>query len=155
MNDLYAIAMRLREHGLAEIPGAKSHPLILGMLRLDQAWPEDDSVSWCSAFVNFVAFIAGYERTKHLAARSWLGIGTAVDLPAAEPGDVVILTRAGAPSTPHRGPDGNYFPGHVAFFSALTGGRLHLLGGNQGDRVSISDFEPANVLGVRRLAKIG
>ena len=65
-----------------------------------------------------------------------------IELRAAAPGfDVVILKRGTNP-----------VQGHVGFFAGLQGDRVHLLGGNQGDTVSISSFPVSDVLGVRRLA---
>ena len=137
--------------GVKETPGAVSNPAVLAMLRLDNAWPEGDDVAWCSAFVNYPCHLLRLPRSKNLAARSWLQVGTPVTLLQAEAAfDVVILGRG---VRPHPGPEVIAAPGHVGFFSGLEAdrGRVLVLGGNQGDAVTIAGFPIADVLGVRRL----
>lgn len=120
------------------------------MLRLDHAWPQGDDVAWCSALVNYIAWLLRLPRSKSLAARSWLSVGLPIPLEdAAAENDVVILKR-GAPPQP--GPERLDAPGHVGFFAALEGDRVLILGGNQNDQVSIAVFPAKDVLGVRRLA---
>lgn len=129
--------------GLKETAGVASNPIVLGMLHLDQSWPAGDEVPWCSAFVNYVAWLLRLPRSKSLAARSWLGVGKPILLTEARPGfDVVILSRGDNPTS-----------GHVGFFAAFDSQRrtVTLLGGNQGDQVCLADFDPSRVLGVRRL----
>ena len=134
--------------GEREVEGIGSNPLILAMLRSDQAWPEDDDVPWCSAFVNFVCKLLRLPRSYSLRARSWLQVGVPIPLTDAVPGyDVVILNRGGPPD-----PDVIEAPGHVGFFAALEGPRVWLLGGNQSDSVKVSSYPVKDVLGVRRLA---
>lgn len=128
--------------GIREIPGAGDNPQILAMLRLDDAWPTHDEVPWCSAFVNYVAWLLRLPRSKSLSARSWLGVGKLITLSEARPGfDIVILWRGS--------PEGA--AGHVGFFSGLGEGSVALLGGNQGDSVSVAAYPLGRVLGVRRL----
>jgi uncharacterized protein (TIGR02594 family) len=133
--------------GVREVPGKKNNPLILSMLKLDGAWPEHDEVPWCSAFVNFIAFILGLPRSRSLRARSWLGVGLAVDL--AKVGfDVVILKRGGGIQP---GPEVLDAPGHVGFFAGREPGKIAVLGGNQGDMVSVRLFDESRLLGIRSL----
>jgi uncharacterized protein (TIGR02594 family) len=136
--------------GLKEVPGVASNPLVLGMLRLDVADVQGDDVAWCSAFVNFIAWMLRLPRSKSLAARSWLGIGQPVELRDAKAGfDVVVLQRG---SGPQPGPDVIAAPGHVGFYSGMSGGNVVLLGGNQGDAVTLAQFSSQRILGIRRLA---
>lgn len=138
--------------GRKELPGVATDPLVLAMLQLDSPWVHDDETSWCSAFVNFVAYQLWLPRSKSLGARTWLKVGTPVSSigDARVDADVVILWRG---STPQPGPDVIEAPGHVAFFGGYgTAPRtVRLLGGNQGDMVSIADFPIARILGIRRL----
>jgi len=63
--------------------------------------------------------------------------------------DVVILSRGSGPQ-----PDASVLnaPGHVGFFAGWgTDGRIMILGGNQGDTVSIAPFDVSRVLGIRRI----
>lgn len=149
-----AFDLAQRFTGIKEVPGAVSNPGILAMLQLDGAWPKDDSVPWCSAFTNYIAWLLRLPRSKSLAARSWLAVGRPISIKdALAENDVVILKRGGGP-----GADVLQAPGHVGFFAGVhnpgnvTGGaRVLILGGNQSDSVSVAPFKYADVLGVRRL----
>ena len=141
----YALAQRYV--GLEEVPGIAANPTILKMLQLDQKWPKDDAVPWCSAFLNYVCWQLRLPRSKSLAARSWLGVGTPVKLSDARAGyDVVVINRNGSPDPSTPG------PGHVGFFAGIEDQFVLLLGGNQGDKVSLARFPVSSVLGVRRLS---
>lgn len=143
-----AFVLAQRFVGLAEVAGRVANPQILAMLRLDQKWPIDDSVPWCSAFVNFVCWLLRLPRSKSLRARSWLSVGRPIPLEWAQAGfDVVILKRGLSDA----GPDVQDAPGHVGFFAGQDNEHVLLLGGNQSDSVSIASFPRSRVLGVRRL----
>lgn len=126
---------------MGEVPGARDNTLILAMLQQDNSWVEHDEVPWCSAFVNFVAWLLNLPRSKSLAARSWLIIGIPVDLAQAQPGFDIVVFRRGANPT----------QGHVAFFLDVVDDRVRVVGGNQGNKVSIASFPVEDVVGVRRL----
>ena len=124
--------------GIKEVQGTASNPFILAMLKLDGDWPQNDEVPWCSAFANLICWLLHLPRSKSLAARSWLDVGFAVELDAAQVGfDVVVLSREGG--------------GHVGFYAGRQGGDVLLLGGNQKDSVNVSPFPTSRVLSVRRL----
>lgn len=134
--------------GITEIEGPDSNPLIMAMLTIDDNWPQDDDVPWCSGAMNFVCKLWRLPRSKSLRARTWLQIGEVIQIEDAEPGfDIVILKRAGD----NRGPEVISAPGHVGFFAGLEGDRILVLGGNQGDSISIAYFRRDDLLGVRRL----
>jgi uncharacterized protein (TIGR02594 family) len=144
-----AYELALRYQGLREVPGISSNKQILDMLKLDENWPKDDEVAWCSAFVNFIAWNLRLPRSKSLAARSWLKVGQIIPLDAAKPGyDVVIISR-GEGSQP--GPTVINAPGHVGFFAGVDDAHLYILGGNQNNEVNISPFLKSRFLGIRRL----
>lgn len=135
--------------GLREVAGTAAHPAILAMLRLDAAEIADDETPWCSAFVNHIAWLLRLPRSKSLRARSWLTVGVPVGIGEATSGfDVVVLNRATGSPEPIL--DG---PGHVGWFASLDRleGRVYVLGGNQGDAVSVAPFPASRILGVRRL----
>ncbi len=136
--------------GTKESPGVAANPLILSMLRLDATWPAQDEVAWCSAFVNFIAWLLRLPRSKSLSARSWLKVGEPITIEQAEPGFDIVILRRGVNSP---GPEVLQAPGHVGFFAGLraSDGAVQLLGGNQGNAVSIAAFAAKDVLGVRRL----
>ena len=138
--------------GVAEVSGHVDNPQIMAMLRLDAAWPATEETPWCSAFVSYVCWLLRLPRSKSLAARSWLTVGAAVPLEQAVVGfDVVVLSRGTNPAN-----------GHVGFYAGMdmtepTLGaapvpKVRLLGGNQGNAVSIQVFPVSRVIGVRRLA---
>lgn len=151
--NITALGIAQRFVGLKEIVGPESNPQILTMLQLDDAWPKDDATPWCSAFVNYIAWLLGLPRSRSLSARSWLKVGTVVAPDQARSGfDVVVLTR-GKGKQP--GPDVLAAPGHVGFFAGFSGlgrSKLLVLGGNQGDAVTIAEYPSDRVLGIRRLA---
>ncbi len=143
----YDIAQRFI--GIKEIPGSTANPQVLAMLRLDGEWPADDSVPWCSAFVNYVCWLLRLPRSKSLSARSWLAIGRPVSTVEATQGDVVVLKRGNGVQPPADVLDA---PGHVGFFAGRVGSSLvEVLGGNQGDTVSVQRFPVKDVLSIRRL----
>jgi uncharacterized protein (TIGR02594 family) len=147
--EMTAYKMAQRFVGLKEVPGSASSPQILSMLRLDKKWPKGDSVPWCSAFMNYVAWLLRLPRSKDLRARSWLGVGTSVPLEEAEPGfDVVILKRGGGRQP---GPSVLDAPGHVGLFAGREGSRILVLGGNQSDSVNVQSYPASRLLGIRRL----
>ena len=138
--DLYRVAARFM--GTKELAGATHSPQIMAMLHLDANWPSGDEVPWCSAFVNYICWLLDVPRSRSLAARSWLRVGAPVPLEQAEKGrDVVIFSRGNNPEQ-----------GHVAFFSELRDEAVFVLGGNQGDAVTITSYPRSRVVGVRRLA---
>ena len=145
--DAYYIAERYI--GQKEVFGKMDNPLILAMLKLDNKWPKNDETPWCSAFMNWVCWHLRVARSKSLMARSWLDVGYSIPLSDAWPGwDIVILKR-GTGRQP--GPNVRNAPGHVGFFSGVEGNRVLLLGGNQGDAVSIASYPQSRILGIRRI----
>ena len=154
--NITAFDLAQRFVGVSEAEGANSNAHVLAMLQLDTKWVSDDAVPWCSAFVNYVAWLLRLPRSKSLAARSWLTVGRPITLAEAAPGfDVVILRRGDGPQP---GPEvTSGAPGHVGFFAGVepnafvADASVLLLGGNQRDAVNVSPFPARQVLGVRRL----
>lgn len=147
--DVTPFAVAQRFLGVKETAGATSTPIVLAMLQLDQSWAEDDAIAWCSAFVNFCCFVLGLRRSKSLAARSWLLVGRSIPLTDAQVGyDVVILAR-GDGAQP--GAETIAAPGHVGFYAGQDATHVLLLGGNQGDAVSLAPFPKSRILGIRRM----
>lgn len=137
-------------YGTKEVAGARDNPLILAMLQTDAAWPEHDEVAWCAAAMNFVCKLWRLPRTKSLRARDWLLVGEPIRIQDATPGfDVAVLAR-GEGDQP--GPAVIDAPGHVGFFAGLEGTNVLVLGGNQGNQISIAAFPLVRLLGLRRLA---
>jgi uncharacterized protein (TIGR02594 family) len=126
---------------LTELTGNEHHPLIQWFHMLCALGSnQPDETPWCSSFANGVCWLLRLPRSKSAAARSWLNVGLPIDLRAARPGyDVVVLERGAAPA------------GHVGFFAGQDDTHVFVLGGNQGDAVTVAPFPKAKVLGVRRL----
>ena len=141
MKHVYAIAESY--HGLKEYPGAKHNAKILSMFaRSGHNWVKEDETPWCAAFVGACLGEAGLKSTGKLNARSYLKWGVPVKFEKAQKGDVVILWRKS-----YEGP-----LGHVGFFHdyGKDMGYVELLGGNQGDEVSIKEYSTSRILGIRR-----
>ena len=97
--------------------------------------------AWCAAFVNSVLAKAGYGTSGSIESTSFLDYGHKVKEPAE--GDIVVMKGVSRRS-----------PTHVGFYvgSALVNGKTYyrILGGNQSNRVQVSWFPAAKVIGIRR-----
>ncbi|MGL6245657.1 TIGR02594 family protein [Pseudomonas sp.] len=121
--------------GTAEIPGPRHNATILGWLERLKAWWRDDETPWCGVFVAHCLREAGHEIPKlWMRARAWADWGISLEWPVV--GCIVVFSRAGG--------------GHVGFVVGRdNAGNLMVLGGNQGDRVSIAPFSPGRVIAYR------
>jgi uncharacterized protein (TIGR02594 family) len=143
--DWVDVALHELKSGVEEIPGPSHEARIIQYHRATTLKASEDEVPWCSSFVNWCVERAGYTTTKSARARSWLAWGTDIDPPAY--GCVVIIKRGGG-SQP--GPEVLDAKGHVGFFMGFADPRhIQILGGNQGNRVSIRPYPAARVLGYR------
>ncbi len=143
MNDMISIA--LSQFGVKQERNCKHHPQIVNYftsLGFHSSKMLDDT-AWCSAFTNWVAKKAGYEYSKKLNARSWLTVGESTNVP--KQGDIVVLWRESKESG----------KGHVGFFIKDSLRYVYLLGGNQGNCVSIKAYPKSRVLDYRKLYKNG
>lgn len=132
--------------GTAEKKGPQHNAHVLKWWKEIGAPFKDDETPWCGAFVGGVLFEAGIKPVPGGAsARAWLklgskklGYGAELDAPAV--GCVVIFWR-GSKSGAN---------GHVGFVVGKDQrGNLMVLGGNQGDAVTIKPFGKERVLGYR------
>ena len=129
--------------GIEEWPGARHNPAIVKFAAdVGHSWVQDDETPWCASFVGAVLAQAGLPHTGRLNARSYLEWGEPVPLAEAERGDVVVFWR-GSPDS---------WQGHVGFFGGRNpSGDIMVLGGNQGNAVSVAAYPQSRLLGVRRL----
>lgn len=129
------LAEARRHIGLREIPGRQHNPVILGWLNALRSWISDDETPWCGTFVAHCLRVSGAALPKHwYRARAWLDWGRAIDHP--EVGCIVVFERTGG--------------GHVGFIVGRDArGRFMVLGGNQGNSVSIAPFDFTRALGFR------
>jgi uncharacterized protein (TIGR02594 family) len=137
----YDFAKALHRYGVKEIPGKPENPLIRAF-HYSIGLVANEDTAWCGSFVGFCHKTTAYELPKGpSAARSWLNAGEVVaSLDLALPGDVIILWRGSK--------DG--WQGHVGFYERHTTSLVTLLGGNQGDELSIASFGRDRLLGIRR-----
>lgn len=121
--------------GLAEIPGKQHNPIITSWLIRLGAWWHDDETPWCGVFVAHCLRATGFDLPRHwYRARAWADWGTALVAPAY--GCVAVFERHGG--------------GHVGFVVGVDYfNRLIVLGGNQGNEVSLAAFERNRVLAYR------
>lgn len=127
------------ELGVREIPGAANSDRVLEYLETchrdrggnlgDWATGRDET-AWCSAFQCWCLLRAGIEPTRHAAARSWRSWGVECQ---PRVGCIVVLARDGG--------------GHVGMEHELDDKPgVVLIGGNQGDQVSIKRYAESRVL---------
>ncbi|MEQ1578917.1 MAG: TIGR02594 family protein [Hyphomicrobium sp.] len=126
-----------RELGQHEGPGAHDNPRILALYR-DAGHGEvtHDETAWCAAFAGACLVRAGYAGSGSLMARSYLSFGEAAN--ESRTGAIAVLSRGGDPSL-----------GHTGFLIGETDDAVILLGGNQGDAVSVAAFPRSRLLGLR------
>lgn len=126
------------ELGQCEIPGDANNPVILSYYA-KAGFPGivDETVPWCAGFCNAMLESSGVPGSKSLAAREFLNWGKDVKKPY--PGCVTVLWR-GSPQS---------WSGHVGFYVGETPTSIKLLGGNQGNKVSIQSYPKSQLLGYR------
>jgi len=130
----------LSQIGIKEIVGKEHNSEVLKYFNeTGHKWVKDDETAWCSAFINWVAFKADKPRSFKLNARSWLTVGKKVEVP--KTGDIVILWRESPES----------WKGHVGIYCRETKNYIYILGGNQGNSVSIKAYQKRQLLEYRRL----
>lgn len=105
-------------------------------------WYNSDSIAWCGLFMAVVAVRAANRRKermpppKYLSAKDWLNHGTPIVAGKAMLGDILIFSRDGG--------------GHVAIYVGEDDTAYHILGGNQGDAVTIARKLKSECIGIRR-----
>ncbi len=121
--------------GVIETPGPGTTPIIGQWLKRLKAWWTGDDVPWCGVFAADCVTEAGLEPPKQwYRAKAWASWGVPLTAPCL--GCIVVFERQGG--------------GHVGFVVGRDPrGRLMVLGGNQGDKVSIVPFDPTRVIALR------
>lgn len=125
--------------GQKEIKGPHHNPHILKWWKKMGAPFTDDETPWCGAFVGGVLADIGIKPAANgAAARAWSSFGKKLDRPAV--GAIVVFWRGSRSG----------YQGHVGFVVGKDKfGNLMVLGGNQGDMVSIKPFSTDRVLAYR------
>ncbi|WP_319528995.1 TIGR02594 family protein [uncultured Cohaesibacter sp.] len=123
--------------GLKEYKGNRHNPKILEWWQLIRMPFTDDETAWCAGYVGGVLEECGIRSTRSAAAKSyfWNRWGQVLSGPCV--GAIVVFWR--------KTPDGKY--GHVGIVVGRDRyGNLMVLGGNQGDAVSIKPFSVDRVV---------
>lgn len=125
--------------GTKEVVGKKHNPVILEWakeLGLDKVYTADE-IPWCGLFIAYCAHKAGLDVVdKPLWALNWVKYGTKVTEPML--GDVLTFKRDGG--------------GHVGLYVGEDKDCYHVLGGNQGNSVSVSRILKSRLYQARRTA---
>ena len=133
--------------GVREGPKALNNPVILDWADdLDIHYPSDD-IAWCGLFVAHCVGATLPDEplpANPLGARNWAKFGTASK--AAE-GAILVFWR--------KSPQSGF--GHVGFYHGEDAATYHVLGGNQGDSVSIAKVAKDRLVanGIRRPTTAG
>jgi uncharacterized protein (TIGR02594 family) len=124
-------------YGVTESVGSANNPVILGWAKevgLEKIYTAD-SIAWCGLYISVVMFRAGRPVVKDpLWALNWNNFGVKVDVPML--GDVLTFTRKSG--------------GHVGCYVGEDSTAYHVLGGNQGDKVSIVRIAKSRLSQARR-----
>jgi uncharacterized protein (TIGR02594 family) len=129
--------------GTREAAGAANNTTILGWakllgLKILGIAYNADSVPWCGLFVAHCLRVAGADLSTMkvgVRAKAWATWGLSIAADRLAPGAILVFDRAGG--------------GHVAFYVGEDPTHYHVLGGNQGDRVSIMRLEKARCVARR------
>lgn len=122
--------------GTREAAGSANNPTILGWAKrlgvkiLGIAY-NADSVPWCGLFVATCLTEGGVDlsasdlnrQTVAVRAKAWATWGARLQLDRLAPGAVLVFEREGG--------------GHVGFYVGEDATAFHVLGGNQGDNVTV------------------
>ena len=123
--------------GLREISGSRDNPKVVQFFRdVKHSEIRDDETSWCAAFVGSCLERSGHVSTRNLTARSYKSWGKETE---PKVGAITVLWRVSRSD----------WRGHVGFFVKQTSKYVYLLGGNQGNEVSIKPFPKSRVLAYR------
>jgi uncharacterized protein (TIGR02594 family) len=134
----YRLARREMKDGTEEIPGATEHnPRILEYHASVTGGFDENEIPWCSSFVNWCMEQSDIKGTDSAKARSWEKWGKKLSKP--KRGAVAVFWRESKSSG----------KGHVGFFVEENSTHVSVLGGNQGDRVSVDKYPKARLLSYR------
>ena len=129
----------LLEYDTAEIVGPQNNPKIVAFAKeIGATWVSNDETAWCAIFVQWCLKQASLKYSYHANARYFLNYGEHTDDP--QMGDLVVLWRGSKDST----------LGHVGFFVKRDQNSVWILGGNQNNKVNITQFNITQVLEYRK-----
>jgi uncharacterized protein (TIGR02594 family) len=130
--------------GIREVPGVANNPVLMRRFApITKALGivyNADSVPWCGAIMAWWMLQCGITPPLiAVRAKSWATFGEALKPEQLAPGAVLVFDRDGG--------------GHVALYVGEDVGYYHVLGGNQGDAISIMRLAKARCTARRWPAK--
>jgi uncharacterized protein (TIGR02594 family) len=125
--------------GVREIVGSQDNQVVVdywkqGDVALDV---NNDETPWCAAFVAAALVKTGYSSTRSGLARSYERDKTRFVDCEEVLGAIAVFSSSAGPNS-----------GHVGFIESADKNALGILGGNQGNRVSIAPFPRSRLLRV-------
>lgn len=135
--DWFIIAWDERLNQVHELPGNQHHPDIIKYGTSVDLHVTTDEVPWCSSFVNWCISQTNRTTTKSALARSWLSYGFHSEIRL---GSVVIFKRGKSSIFGHVG---------FAMYHEKEFNRIHVLGGNQSDAVTVQAYSESDLLDCR------
>jgi uncharacterized protein (TIGR02594 family) len=126
--------------GTRELPGPTHNSSLLAFLnsakRFNGVIWQDDEMPWCGGFVAACLLAADIEPVKIAArAKSWATWGSRLQATRLSAGAVLVFDRPGG--------------GHVGFYLGEDRAHYHVLGGNQGNAVSVSRIVKSRMTAAR------
>jgi uncharacterized protein (TIGR02594 family) len=124
-------------YGTKEIIGPKHNPVIMGWAKEIGAdsYYKSDEIPWCGLFIATIIKRAGRIPAKDpLRALNWADFGVEVSIPML--GDILTFKRDGG--------------GHVGLYIGENDSVYYVLGGNQGNAVSIVPIAKTRLFKARR-----
>lgn len=132
----------LKLYGITEFSGPKNNPVILGWAKelgnpINQYYKSDET-AWCALYVSVCAKRAGYQPPDGFNALRAKSFTTWGDPVFGDPiiGDILVFHRQGG--------------GHIGFYVGEDNTCYHVLGGNQGNMVSIVRIPKERLIASRR-----
>ena len=125
--------------GVREVVGPGNAPTIIDWAHKSGIDYRDDDIPWCGLFVGHCVSSTLLDEKlpgNPLGARNWLKFGAPCD---AGLGSVLVFWRGKR----------NGWQGHVGFYAGEDGEAYHVLGGNQGNKVSITRIKRDRLLEAR------
>ena len=135
--------------GLKEVPGQKNNPVIMQMAEavgVADIYKNDDT-SWCALFISFLCKKTNKplpltkDKYDYIRAAWFLKYGNPVRSGDEKLGDILVFQRTG----------GN----HVGIYIAESKDTFYVLGGNQGNSVSIAEISKFRLREARRFYATG
>ena len=131
--------------GVTEVPGRQDNPRIVMYHQTTRGGAAHDETPWCSSFVNYCVRKAGLRGTDDKRALSWHEQGFGQDVTEHPKEDDIVVFRRRSPTESG---------GHVGFFTSQQGDKIQILGGNQGNAISIAPFPRDGTLGSTHYAML-